>query len=73
MAELNPFAGLIRQIEGYRPDPKLRTTKVNPYDRIIALERLAKGERSSDIAEDLGVTKDTVESWKRAAREAWRG
>ncbi|WP_368640620.1 helix-turn-helix domain-containing protein [Castellaniella ginsengisoli] len=73
MADLNPFASLISQIEGYRPDPKLRTTKVNPYDRIIALERLAKGERSCDIAEDLGVTKDTVEGWKRAAREAWRG
>lgn len=73
MHSFDPFAGLIRQIEGHRQDPKLRTTKVNPYDRIIALERLAKGERSCDIAEDLGVTKDTVEGWKRAAREAWRG
>ncbi|MGX5660035.1 hypothetical protein ACWKWV_09975 [Castellaniella ginsengisoli] len=70
MADMNPFAGLIRQIEGYRPpvQKKMRMPRIDPYDRITAVSRMARGESPSVIAHELGVTKGAVLGWQRKAR-----
>lgn len=70
MTELNPFAGLIRQIEGYRPPParKMNMPRIDPYERILAVQRIARGESPSAIAAELGVTKGCVIGWQRKAR-----
>lgn len=69
MADLNPFAGLIRQVLAYRPPaPKMRMRHIDPYDRVLAVQRMARGESPSAIAAELGVTKGAVLGWQRKAR-----
>lgn len=70
MHSFDPFAGLIRQIEGYRPPParKMNMPRIDPYERILAVQRIARGESPSAIAAELGVTKGCVIGWQRKAR-----
>jgi|GEM_PF-2647149 len=70
MADLNPFAGLIRQVLAYRsPAPKkMEMPRIDPYDRVLAVDRMARGESPSAIAAELGVTKGAVLGWQRKAR-----
>lgn len=70
MHSFDPFAGLIHQIEGYRPPParKMNMPRIDPYERILAVSRMARGESPSAIAAELGVTKGCVIGWQRKAR-----
>jgi hypothetical protein len=65
----DPFAGLIRQVQAYRPPvQKMRVRHIDPYDRVLAVQRMARGESPSAIASELGVTKGAVLGWQRKAR-----
>lgn len=71
LTNTNPFAGLITQILAYQPPvPTRRNPRVDPYERLLAVQRMDRGESPSDIALDMGVTKDAVIKWRRKAREA---
>ena len=71
---MNPFAGLIEQIQTYQPEPQRSGKRhVDPYDRITAVERMRRGESPESVAQDLDVSVEAVRLWRRKARDAGRG
>lgn len=71
MHSFDPFAGLISQILAYQPPaPKMSMARVHPYERILAVQRMDRGESPTEIARELGVTKSAVMKWRQQAREA---
>ena len=42
--------------------------RIDPYERITAVSRMARGESPSAIAAELGVTKGCVIGWQRKAQ-----
>ncbi len=68
---MNPFDCLIRQVLAHKePEKRSSTVRVDPYDRILAVQRMTRGESPTALAREMGVSKGAVLSWKRNALRA---